>query len=128
MWNTSKKVLLRLRENHLFAKLEKCNFHQSSTVFLGYIISDTGLTMGPAKVKAVLDWPQPTTLKAVQCFLGFSNYYRRFMQNVSSLVAPLTALTEKGADPSSWSSAAVKSFDLFKKSISFHPGSSSSLP
>ncbi|XP_075444684.1 uncharacterized protein LOC142488194 [Ascaphus truei] len=109
-----KQVLQCLRKNHLFAKLEKCQFHQTTTAFLGYIISNTGLAMDPAMVKAALDWPCPTTLKAVQLFLGFSNYYRRFIQNFSSVVAPITALTQKRSDPASWSAAATKAFNSLK--------------
>ncbi|XP_075440467.1 uncharacterized protein LOC142485306 [Ascaphus truei] len=112
-----KQVLLRLWENRLFGKLEKCQIHQASIVFLGYIISNTSLTTEPAKVKAILDWPQPTTLKAIQRFLGFSNYYLRFIQNFSSLVAPLTALTKKGADPTSLSPMAIQSFSPLKKAF-----------
>ncbi|XP_075455230.1 uncharacterized protein LOC142494683 [Ascaphus truei] len=86
-------------------------------MFLGYIISDSSLTMDPANVKAILDWPQPTTLKAVQRFLRFSSYYRRFIQKMSSLVAPLMELTKKRADPASWSAAALQSFAFLKKAF-----------
>ncbi|XP_075461274.1 uncharacterized protein LOC142497390 [Ascaphus truei] len=115
------KFLQRLRENKLFAKLEKCHFHQSLTSFLGYIISDTGLTMDPHKVKAFTDWPCPISLKAVQRFLGFANYYLRFIQNFSSIVAPITALTQKGADPTHWSPEATRAFEKLKKAFSSAP-------
>ncbi|XP_075432287.1 uncharacterized protein LOC142469212 [Ascaphus truei] len=60
-----KQVLQRLRENHLYAKLEKCHFHQTSTSFLGYIISDTGLAMDPTKVKATAEVAEMPTNRAV---------------------------------------------------------------
>uniref|UniRef100_A0A9J8BP49 Reverse transcriptase/retrotransposon-derived protein RNase H-like domain-containing protein n=1 Tax=Cyprinus carpio carpio TaxID=630221 RepID=A0A9J8BP49_CYPCA len=61
--------------------------------FLGYIVSSEGVRMDPDKVKAVIDWPSPDSRKALQRFLGFANFYRRFIRNFSQLVAPLTALT-----------------------------------
>uniref|UniRef100_A0A8C6LTI7 Gypsy retrotransposon integrase-like protein 1 n=1 Tax=Nothobranchius furzeri TaxID=105023 RepID=A0A8C6LTI7_NOTFU len=86
-------VLTRLLDNNLFCKPEKCSFHQRSVSFLGYMISDKGLTMDPQKVQAVRDWPLPTSLKQLQSFLGFCNFYRRFIKDFSTIVAPLTSLT-----------------------------------
>jgi len=56
-------VLKRLIENQLYAKAEKCEFHQTSTAFLGYIISPDGVSMDESKVRAVLKWPQPISIK-----------------------------------------------------------------
>ncbi len=50
--------------------------------------------MDPQKVQAVTDWPTPSSLKEVQQFLGFANFYRKFILNFSSVVAPLSALTK----------------------------------
>ncbi|XP_053548908.1 uncharacterized protein LOC128640454, partial [Bombina bombina] len=75
-----RKVLQRLRDNHLFAKLEKCSFHQKSIPFLGYVISESGFEMDPNKLSSILDWPRPDSLKALQWFLGFANYYRKFIK------------------------------------------------
>ncbi|KAG1964568.1 retrotransposable element [Pimephales promelas] len=88
-----RRVLQRLLENGLFVKAEKCSFHAQSVPFLGYIISSEGVRVDPDKVKAVVDWPSPDSRKALQRFLGFANFYRRFIRNFSQLVAPLTALT-----------------------------------
>jgi transposase InsO family protein len=88
-------TLQRLRDNHLFAKLEKCEFHTTTTEFLGHIISPTGISMCPQKVQTIQQWPRPTNVKQLQSFLGFSNYYRKFISNYSGLAAPLTALLRK---------------------------------
>uniref|UniRef100_A0A8C6NPQ6 Gypsy retrotransposon integrase-like protein 1 n=1 Tax=Nothobranchius furzeri TaxID=105023 RepID=A0A8C6NPQ6_NOTFU len=92
-------VLSRLLEHDLFCKLEKCAFHQESTSFLGFIISSQGLRMDPQKVQAVAQWPLPKTLKQLQSFLGFCNFYRRFIRNFSALASPLTSLTKTTNQP-----------------------------
>ena len=64
-----------------------------SVSFLGYIVAQGRLEMDPAKVDAVMCWPVPETRKKLQKFLGFANFYRRFIRNYSSIAGPLTALT-----------------------------------
>ncbi len=71
-----RSVLQRFLTHQLYAKIEKCEFHQTSVSFLGYVISSGGVAMEDKKVQAVIDWPQPVTLKELQCFLGFANFYR----------------------------------------------------
>ena len=92
------EVLRRLRANGLFAKPEKCDFYCERIEFLGYILSPEGLTMDQAKVQTILDWPEPRRVKDVQSFLGFANFYRRFVYNFSDLTVPLTRLTRKHTD------------------------------
>ncbi|KAL0151330.1 hypothetical protein M9458_053324 [Cirrhinus mrigala] len=84
-----RQVLQRLREHQLFLKLEKCEFHQSSVSFLGYVISGDGVRMEQNKVS---QWTEPLTIKDLQRFLGFANFYCRFVKNFSILTTPLTAL------------------------------------
>ncbi|KAJ8381441.1 hypothetical protein SKAU_G00022190 [Synaphobranchus kaupii] len=88
-----REVLQRLLENQLFVKAEKCSFHVSSVPFLGFIIEEDSIRVDPAKVKAVTEWPQPSSRKHLQQFLGFANFYRRFIRNYSVVAAPLTKLT-----------------------------------
>ena len=64
--------------------------------FLGYIMRAEGLTMANDKICAILDWPKPQKVKDVQSFLGFANFYRRFIHNYSEITVPLTRLTQKG--------------------------------
>ena len=87
-----RQVLQRLLENRFYVKAEKCEFHVPSFSFLGYIISQGQIEMDPSKVSAVAEWPSPPTRKRQQ-FLGFANFYRRFIQGYSQVAAPLTALT-----------------------------------
>ncbi|XP_073510888.1 uncharacterized protein [Phyllobates terribilis] len=116
-----RQVLLRLRQNHLFAKYEKCLFEQTSLPFLGYIISQTGLRMDPEKLSAIEKWPRPEGLKAIQRFLGFANYYRLFIPHFSSRTAPISALTRKGTNPKEWPPEAEEAFLSLKQAFSSAP-------
>ena len=93
-----RKVLEKLREKDLPVKLSKCEFHKQRIRFLGYIVSTDGLAPDPDKIKAVEEWPTPTNVKEVQSFLGFANYYRRFIKGFSGIAAPLSALTKKDVE------------------------------
>ena len=88
-----RKGLSRLLENKLFAKAEKCEFHTNSVSFLGYIVQSGRLMADPAKVQAVEKWPVPASRKELQWFLGFANFYRRFIRDYSKVASPLTKLT-----------------------------------
>lgn len=74
-----RSVLQRLIDNQLYAKIQKCEFHQTQIAFLGYIISAEGVTMYNGKLQAVFNWPQPTNVKELQLFLGFANFYSHFI-------------------------------------------------
>jgi hypothetical protein len=115
-----RKVLQILRDYKLCAKLEKCEFSTSQTEFLGYIVSSSGISMDPSKVSAVMDWPSPKNVKATQSFLGFANFYRRFIQNFSAIVRPLSMLTRKNT-PFIWTSVHEQSFQALKKAFSSAP-------
>lgn len=77
-------VLTRLFENQLCVKAEKCKFHVKQTTFLGYKITYQGFKMYESKVQAVTEWPQPTTIKESQRFIGFSKFYRHFIKKLQS--------------------------------------------
>ena len=64
-----------------------------SIEYLSMIISQDKIQMDPAKLSAVLNWPTPKCVKDVQSFLGFGNFYRRFIQGFANITAPLTSLT-----------------------------------
>ncbi|KAJ1589662.1 hypothetical protein NDA15_007645 [Ustilago hordei] len=88
------EVLTRLRSNRLFAKLSKCEFHTKTVKFLGYIIKPTGIEMDPEKVRTVKEWPMPESIHDIQRFLGFANFYRRFIAHFAHIAKPLTMLVK----------------------------------
>ena len=79
-------ILQILRDNQLYANIEKCEFDKDRMTFVGYMVSDSGIGMDPAKVSSVLDRPVPKSVKDVQSFLGFANLYRKFILAYSTLI------------------------------------------
>jgi hypothetical protein len=87
-----RRVLGRLLEHDLYVKAKKCLFFQQSVSFLGFRISTSGVGMDGDRITAVRNWPTPTTVKEVQRFLGFANYYRRFIRGFGQVAASITSL------------------------------------
>ncbi|KAL0150452.1 hypothetical protein M9458_054269 [Cirrhinus mrigala] len=114
-------VLQRLIVHQLYAKEEKCEFHLDKISFLGYVISAEGVAMDEKKVNAVLNWPRPTTLKELQRFLGFSNFYRRFIRHFSTVAAPFTAMVKKGTSRLTWSQPALQAFNDLRQRFTTAP-------
>jgi RNase H-like domain found in reverse transcriptase/Reverse transcriptase (RNA-dependent DNA polymerase)/Integrase zinc binding domain/Chromo (CHRromatin Organisation MOdifier) domain len=108
-----RKVLDKLSEKSLLLEPDKCEFHQEELEFVGFIIGRNGVKMSPRKIEAVRDWPRPTTVKEVQAFLGFANFYRRFIENYSKVAVPLTELTRKD-QPFEWTKQAETAFEGLK--------------
>lgn len=114
------EVLRRLREYKLFAKLSKCQFHSNEVEFLGFVLNKNGIKMDPKKVEAVQDWPTPTNLKETQSFVGFANFYRRFIRNFSVIAKSLHDLTKKGT-PFQWGPKQQDAFDSLKRAMTTAP-------
>lgn len=70
-----KQVILRLRQNGLYAKVEKCEDEHQTIHFLGLVISTGGVAMDPQKVVAIMSWSPPIDKKGVQRFIGFSTSF-----------------------------------------------------
>lgn len=113
-------VLQRLKHNKLFAKLEKCEFHKPSVTFLGYVVSGEGVAADPEKVEAINKWPTPKKLKDVQAFLGFANFYRRFIPGFAEKARPITELTKK-TKRFEWTNSAHSAMKEIIKSLTTAP-------
>ena len=88
--------------------------------FFGFIITTEGIRMDQKKVKAVTEWPELKNLKEVQAFLGFANFYQRFIQNYLKVVTPLTTLT-KTEQPFFGGKKQQNAFMDSRKSSYWHP-------
>ena len=119
-------VFQRLSNNNLKLKGSKCEFFKSQVSYLGYIVSEEGIRTDPAKIEVVKTWPVPKSVKEVRQFLGFTGYYRRFIEGYSSIARPLNDLLignspkekpKKGRKPRStgtafvWEAAQQEAFD-----------------
>jgi hypothetical protein len=90
-----RQVLEVFRSNNLSLKIEKCKFEKTQVKYLGLIVGDSETHMDPAKVSAVANWPEPKNKKELQSFLGFCNYYCRFIKDFSKIARPLHDLTKQ---------------------------------
>jgi hypothetical protein len=90
-----RKVLQRLRDCQLYAKISKCEFWISEVLFLGHIINRDGLAVDPKKVAAILDWKASKDVRGIKSFIGMADYYRRFIEGFSKIARPMTALLAK---------------------------------
>ncbi|GJP82930.1 hypothetical protein CLOP_g13152 [Closterium sp. NIES-67] len=115
-----KWVLGKLRKHKFYARLWKCHFYKHELEYLGHIVGNDGLKVDPKKVSAVQQWPVPQDVGQVRSFLGLANYFRRFLDNYSSVVAPLTALTRKRS-AWQWTDQCQKAFDEVKTMLTNAP-------
>ena len=86
-------VLEKLREYRLYASIRKCEFDKQELEYLGYILGVNGLRMNPSKLETISKWPLPTSKTQVRSFLGFCNFYRRFISHYAHLARELNILT-----------------------------------
>ena len=122
--NNLRAVLLRLRENVLRLKLEKCHFLKTEVDYLGHVVNEQGIKPQSAKVQAIKNLALPKNIQELQSFLGMTNYYRKFVFNYSEIVTPLTRLTggrkNKGSDktPITMNETEKKAFSKLKEVLS----------
>uniref|UniRef100_A0A2N9GCC2 Reverse transcriptase n=1 Tax=Fagus sylvatica TaxID=28930 RepID=A0A2N9GCC2_FAGSY len=113
-------VLEILRKEKLFANLKKCTFCTDKLVFLGFVVSKRGIEVDEEKVKAIQEWPTPTTISQVWSFHGLASFYRWFVRDFSSLASPLTEVIKKNV-PFKWGKEQEKAFNLIKEKLTNAP-------
>ncbi len=111
-----RQVFSRLRAAGLQVDIKKSEFSVTRTKFLGFIISTHGLAVDPDKIEAIVQWQEPTTIKGIQSFLGFCNFYRRFIHEYGRIALPLIQLTKKGL-AWSWTDAHQEAFERLKQAL-----------
>src|SRR6187551_1172547 len=115
-----REVLERPRRNDLYLRLEKCEFDRTTIEYLGLVISEGKIAMDPVKVKAVKNWPIPRNVRDVRAFLGFANFYRRFVENFATLACPLNDLTCKNF-AFAWGTHKQTAFDTLREAFTSAP-------
>ncbi len=116
-----KTIFDRLLAAGLYLDLVKCEFSVRSVDFVGYrLMAEKGTQIAPSKIEAVKTWKSPTSVKEVRGFLGFINFFRRYIEGFSRRAKPLTDLTNKKS-VFSWSDAAERAFQELKEMTIANP-------
>ena len=116
----TKQVLQILWDNDLFLKPTKCEFCKTKIEYLGMVISEGTISMDPIKLWGICDWPIPSTIKHVRSFLGFGNFYWKFIRGFSDIVHPLNNLLRKDV-LFLWDQDCQSAFDMLKQRFTEEP-------
>jgi len=117
---TVQEVLQIVRDNRLYLKVEKCEFERPEIDYLGLKVAFDKIAMDAVKVKGVADWPTPENTTDVRSFLGFTNFYRRFIRDFSDVAKPMNALLQKDAKWV-WADEQAHAFERLKTAICSAP-------
>ena len=110
----------RLRQANLKLTARKCNFLKKHVQYLGHLISGEGIEPVPEKLQDLKEMVPPTTQKDVRRFLGFTNYYRKFIPRFADIARPLTNLTRKDVD-FEWTPQCQQAFEFMKEMLLKEP-------
>ena len=108
------QIFDRLRKASLTLKPKKCSFLQKQVIYLGHVISSSGISPDPSKIQKVRHYPVLTDVKKVKQFLGLASYYRRFIPDFAKIANLLHSLTKKG-EVFQWSVKCQEAFNLLKQ-------------
>ena len=120
------QVLSKLKQAGLYLDIDKCDFHVTKVKYLGLFITTDGVEMDQRKIDAITQWKEPRCTRDVQAFLGFANFYRKFISGYSQIAAPLSNLTRKQAKGSfvyPWTpgSPEQRAFEALKRAFTTAP-------
>ncbi|KAL4154100.1 hypothetical protein QTP88_001933 [Uroleucon formosanum] len=113
-------VFERLRNHNLKIQPTKCEFLKQQCMYLDHIISENGIQPDPEKVKSVLQFSTPTSVKEIKSFLGLSGYYRKFIKSYSLISKPMTNLLRKDVT-FNWDTSCQEAFDKLKNILLSEP-------
>lgn len=114
-----REVFSILRSQQLVVKLSKCEFGREKVSYLGHVISGEGVAMDPSKLKAMTEWPQPTSVKKLRGFLGLTGYYRKFIRRYGEIAKPLTNMLKK--NQFNWTEEEKGAFEKLKNAMTSGP-------
>ncbi|GJP46783.1 hypothetical protein CLOM_g6026 [Closterium sp. NIES-68] len=115
-----RRVFEILRRERFYVKLSKSEFALEKVQFLGHLVSAQGVHVDPKKIEAVRTWKTPENVKELQQFLGFANYYNRFVAQYAKLAAPLTNLLKKNT-PYIWETKHQEAVEQLKQALTSAP-------
>lgn len=115
-----KEVMVCLKKYELELNLAKCIFLRKEIEYLGYLVSAEGISMCKRRIQAILDFPQPQTLRELRSFLGLTNYFRKFIQDYSIKTKPLQALVKKDVE-FVFNETCIKAFMQLKEELTTPP-------
>jgi len=115
-----KKIFDKLRIAGMKMKAVKCRFGLKEVPFLGHVVSAEGIRPNPDKIQAITDWPVPENKQHLASFLGFIQYYRRFIYNFAEKASPLMDM-KRGKVEYQWNEKCQDAFDALKREATSYP-------
>lgn len=115
-----RQVFHRLRQASLRLHPSKCSFATPETLYLGHKISAQGIRVDESKIELIKNWPTPKNVKDTRSFLGFTNYYRRFLKDYAKIATPLNELLRKDTN-FEWTNERQQAFDTLRDGMSTTP-------
>jgi len=115
-----RRFLQLCREAKIFLNPKKCEFHKDRIDFLGVELSRDGFRMDKDKCNVIREWKPPSKVRGVWEFIGFCNFYQRFIRNFAEIAQPLHDLT-KNNQPWQWTAAEEVAFQTLKKAVASSP-------
>ena len=121
--NDLRAVLDRIRDAGLNLKPAKCKLFCEQVLYLGHVIAPSGVSPDPAKLRVLADWPLPTTVRKLQSFLRFVNFYSDFIDELTTLTSSLYDLTaaRKGTEPVHFTRENIVRFAELKRRLCAAP-------
>lgn len=116
-----REIAKRLRAAQISINVNKSQFCAPSVKYLGFVVDQDGIRTDPDKIKAIVDFPPPTSVKEVRRLVGLVNWYRRFIRDFSTLIAPITELLKVPKRKFSWSNEANTAFLELKSALCSAP-------
>ena len=117
MSNFFQRIKKNLKKRNILINARKSLFGATKLDYLGYCIDGTGIRPDVKRVAALQNTPRPSSIKALQSFLGFTQYYAKFVRNFSSVAKPLFDLVARGADSFDWTTDAESSYNSLLQAI-----------
>ena len=118
-----KEIFAILRQHKLYVNVRKLQLLRSSVKWLGFIVGKDGIAMDPGKISTIKEWPQPTDAHQLRQFLGLANYFRKFIQGMATMAAPLNNLLQKNVAcfKDAWTDVHTGAFEALKQALSSPP-------